>query len=176
MAKNTKFVTAKGVAMYPYLQPGQPDTAFSTEGTYRVKLRLNPDDAKPLLGLIETAAKDRFGDKASKVRRPFETDQDTGELIFTVKSKYQPAVVDGQGNAIPETKVPQIFGGSVLKASGTIYAYDNGGNRGVSLQLGAVQIVELAERQGGAAFEAVEGGWTPPSGSDTDSGEANYGF
>ena len=64
--------------------------------------------------------------------------------------------MDGQGNAIPETKVPQIFGGSVLKASGTIYAYDNGGNRGVSLQLGAVQIVELAERQGGAAFEAVE--------------------
>ena len=35
----TKFTTPKGIARYVWLQPGRPDTAFDTEGKYKVSTK-----------------------------------------------------------------------------------------------------------------------------------------
>ena len=40
-ARNPRYVTQVGVAIYPHLV--EPDTKFNAEGEYKVKLRLSPD-------------------------------------------------------------------------------------------------------------------------------------
>ena len=89
---------------------------------------------------------------------PWKVDETTGELIFSSKSKFKPKFTDSTGKMMPESQVPDIYGGSVLRLAGTIYPYQANG-RGVSLQLGAVQIITLADPVGSFAFEAEEGGF-----------------
>ena len=68
--------------------------------------------------------------------------------------------MDSQGNLISENNVPPIYGGSTLKLAGTIYPYVAGGNKGVSLQLAGVQIVELSQGEtSSVSFTAEEGGF-----------------
>lgn len=42
--KYTKFRTPAGIAVWPRLSPGKPDTKFKPEGEYSAKLRLDPND------------------------------------------------------------------------------------------------------------------------------------
>jgi len=175
--KRVTFSTPKAVAMYPWLN--KPDCQFDASGQFKVNLRMPAKEAKPLMDAIRDEAKTAFGDKASKARMPFKTDADTGDIIFVTKSKFAPKVFDTTGALITPNNVPQIYGGSVLKASGNIYPYTAGGSTGVSLQLAGVQVVELSDgNNAGISFEAEEGSFVAANdtgnGSATEAGDYNF--
>ena len=95
-----------------------------------------------------------------------------GEFLWTFKRKvvkkfrgeevrqFPAKIYDSDGCIVPNP--PRIGGGSKVKVIFTPFAYDNV-QKGVQLQLEAVQIVELKEV---AKFEVapVEGGWLNPDG------------
>ena len=174
------FKTPRGIAMYPYIN--KADTQFDSAGKYKVNLRLKKEDAKELVDRVRKIADDEFGPKAKSARLPFKTDPDTGDIIVVTSSKYQPQVRDSMVNVIPPERLPDIFGGSELIVGGQIRAYNSGGQMGVSMQLGSVQLIKLAANNAAQAvqFEAVEGGFVA-SNDDApaevaEGGEGDYNF
>ena len=173
--KQMPFKSEVGVAMYPHLN--KPDTQFDTDGVFKVDLRMKKEDAKPLIEAVKEAANDAFGEKAKSAAMPFKTDEETGDIIVKTKSKYQPKICDSTGMRLYPENLPLIYGGSTLKLGGNMYPYSAGGRIGVSLQLGAVQIVSLAEGGTGAGidFEAVEGGFVAANDNEPAT-EGDYNF
>lgn len=164
----SKFVSPAGTAQYPWLQPGRPDTAFDPEGKYKVELRLAPDSAKHMTDLIELVRSENFGAK-DKIHQPYKVDEETGEYLFKIQSKYQPKYYDAKGNPIPTEKVPSMYSGTELRASGQIDAYTNGAKKGISLRLAAVQVINPVSNgsgDGAGDFDAVDGFEVGSSGSD----------
>lgn len=172
-AARTNFVTHKGRAVYPWLT--QPDTKFHSEGQYKTGLRVPADQAQEIIQAAQTLAREALGpQKAAKCRMPFDSDPDTGEIVFIAKSKYKPKFVDSQGNVIPDGQVPRMYGGSVLKLKGSMTPYDLGANFGVTMNLSAVQVIEpVTELGDDASFEAVEDGFTVDSSDDFATEEVN---
>ena len=175
MATKQSFQTYKGFAVYPWIN--KADTEYNSEGVYKTGLRVPADQAKELMKLVQEVAMDEFGaKKADKARMPWKVDDETGEIIINAKSKFQPKVYDSEGQYIPPERLPQIWGGSVLRLKGVINAYDTSGNTGVSLQLSGIQVIELAERKNGDdGCDAVEGGFKASTESETN-GEKEEGF
>lgn len=159
MSNKQTFMTDEGVAVYPWLN--KPDTQFDPEGTYKTGIRMPLDAAKPLIHEMEHLAKEEFGSKSTKAKLPFKVDDDTGDIIFTAKTKYQPKMVDSTGQVIAPSAIPKVWGGSKLKIKGNMNTYSAAGNIGVNLQLRAVQIIELSEgvSNSDATFAPVEGGF-----------------
>jgi len=145
--KKITFKTPQGIAQYPWLN--NPDTQFDAEGHYKCNLRLSEAEAKPLMDEVRKAANDAFGDKSKNAKMPWKVDDETGEVVLITKSKFAPRFVDSTGQVIPDSKAPQVNSGSTIKAAGTMFPYNAGGNMGISLQLSGVQIIELAARGDG---------------------------
>ena len=159
MAKKQKinFQTPTGVAKYPHLN--KPDTAFDSEGKYKSELLLSPEEAKPLIKIIEDAAKEEHG--KAHYRVPYQVDEETGEVAFKLQSKYQPKFYDTAGQLVPEGREPRLGGGSRLRLKGYLNVYKVSGQAGVSIQLTACQIVEAVQGMNGSGFDAIEeGGFT----------------
>jgi len=151
------FQTPTGVAKYPHLL--KPDTAFDTEGKYKSELLLSPEDAKPLIKIIEDAAKEEHG--KSNYRVPYQVEEETGEVAFKLQSKYMPEFYDTAGQKVPTNALPQIGGGSRLRLKGFLNVYKVSGQAGVAITLQAVQIVEAVQGLNGTGFGAIEeGGFT----------------
>jgi len=169
------FKTPIGTAMYPHLN--KPDTQFDSAGKFKTNLKIKKDDAKALVETVKKAAQEAFGDKAKTAKMPFKTDEDTGDLIAITSSKFQPKVVDSQGNTVPPHRLPEIFGGSKLILGGNLYAYNAGGSHGISLQLGGVQIIELSDsiNAQGLSFDKVENGFVAAN-DDMEAEEGDYNF
>ena len=158
MASTKKtFTTYKGVAVYPHLN--KPDYAFNADGVFSTKLRVPADQAKELIDTIQAVAQDEFGKAANTARMPFSTDEDTGEIIFLAKSKYKPKFMDSTGQMIGENAVPQRVRRLGHQDGWNALSVSAGGNKGVSMQLGGVQVITLADPVGSFAFEAEEGGF-----------------
>ena len=176
-AKKTTFSTPQGIAQYPWLN--RPDVQFDAAGQFKVNLRVSKDEAKPLMEEVRKAANDAFGDKAKSATMPYVQDEETGDVIFKTKSRYQPKAVDSTGKVIPTGSLPEIFGGSEMKLAGTLYPYTAGGRHGISMQLGAVQLIKLSESSNtaGIQFAAVEGGFVAANdNAATDTAEGSYNF
>lgn len=157
-----KYVTPQGNAQYPWLQPGRPDTAFDAEGKYKVNLLIPLAESTTIVEAINKLKTDKFSSKEqASVKLPYAMDEETGDVILKIQSKYQPKYFDAKGNPIPETSVPLMFSGSTLKISGMCDTYVSGANKGVSLRLGAVQVIEPVSNGASSAgdFEPVEGGY-----------------
>ena len=175
-----KYITPSGIAGYPWLQPGRPDTAFDAEGKWKTNLRMSPEDAAPMLAIIEKLRKEEFTAK-DNVRLPFEKDEETGDVIFKIQSRYQPGYIDAKGNPIPEASVPLMYSGSTLRCSGLAENYENGANKGISLRLSHVQVIDPVSGSGGSAgdFDAVEGftvGASASSGAADFASDDGYDF
>ncbi len=167
------FTTPKGTAMYPWLN--KADYQYHSEGQYKVQLRVANDDAKPLMADIEATAKEAFGEADGKsARMPWKKDAEAGEVIFSCKSKFKPKMVDSTGALIQAPGEPAIYGGSTLKLAGTMYPYNAGGGKGISLQLAGVQIIDLSDGSGAAtvSFEAEEGGFV--AANDNEAGGHDF--
>jgi hypothetical protein len=159
MASKQSFITDKGAAVYPWLN--KPDTKFDPDGTYKTGIRVDGEAAQLLISTMRKMAEDEFGKKGASAKLPFTHDEDTGDIIFNAKSKYPPKMVDSSGQVIDPNNKPQVWGGSVIRLKGSMNPYSAAGNIGVSLQLSAVQIIELSEgdSSGDNSFDAVEGGY-----------------
>ena len=173
------FTSPSGIAMYPWLNTA--DTQFDATGQYKCNLRMTPEQAKPLIDQVKEVANDTFGAKAKSAKMPFKKDDETGDVILITKSKYKPKFVDSQGATLAEHAVPQIFGGSELKLAGSMYPYNAGGSIGVSMQLGAVQVISVAERSnqsGTYSFEPVKDGFVAANDNEAPADEAggDYNF
>lgn len=175
-AKKVVFKTPAGIAQYPWLN--QPDTQFDAAGQYKVNLRLSKDEAKSLIETVKKAANDAFGDKAKSANLPIVNDEETGDVIIKTKSKYQPSICDSTGRTLAGNAIPKIFGGSEMIVAGTLFPYTAGGRHGISLQLGGVQLIRLAENSNAAGinFGAVEGGFVAANDNPEDEGEDSYNF
>ena len=177
MAKKNLFTTPRGVAQYPWLNTA--DTQYDAAGKYKCNLRVAVADAKELMEQLKAAATEEFGSKAKTARMPFKVDQETGEVVFSASSKYQPRFVDTTGQLIEEGQAPQIYGGSTLKLAGSLYCYNSGGaGIVISLQLSGVQVIDLAPPKS-VQFEAEEGGFVAANdngGEKPDDGEVQYNF
>ena len=117
------FMTPQATLAYAYLT--NPDTAFDAAGVYKTDFKLMPDAAKPLLDDMRAVAKEAFGDDAAKIALPYKTDEETGELTFKTKSKYQPRFVDASGKGVDPGSMPVVYGGSEARLAGNIQAYNN---------------------------------------------------
>ena len=172
MDRKVKTTSPKGTAQYPWLNT--PDTKFDPEGVYKTNLVISSEDAQEFKeqidDLVEQAYKEAVKQDPKKKnkltkRYPYEMDVDdngdeTGDIIFKFKSKAQytsksgevrtnkPKLVDSGCNLTNEA----IFGGSILKVATTLNPYCYGTNAGVSLQIRAVQILELSQGSSGGDF------------------------
>ena len=108
-----------------------------------------------------------------------ETEEPTGEVEFKFKTgaEYPPALFDAKGKAIVRNKnTPTIGGGTIGKVSFSTKGYfvQATGTAGLSLYLGAAQIIELVEH-GGQSFDGYgfseEHGYT--STDDDDDAEVS---
>jgi len=177
--KKQSFMTPEGTSIYPWIN--RPDVQFDSDGVYKTQLKMSADEAKPLVERIRKVANDELGSKAAKARMPFKSDDETGDIIFTVKSRYAPKVVDASGQILTGTNIPPIMGGATLKLAGNLSPYDVGGNTGVSMQMSAVQVIELAEgtNADGNPFDKVEGGFVAANdnpGGDEEAAQGDHDF
>lgn len=197
----TKFVTPKGVAVWPHLN--KPDTKFNADGEYTVKLRLPAAEATGLIAQLEKI-RDDYKDEAAKqdpkvarynLAPVYDEEVDdqgnlTGNYLFKFKQK---AIIKTRKGDTLRMKVAlfdaqrqptsaQVGGGSIIKIAGVAFGYAMPTTKmvGVSLRPEAVQIIELQQRGGNAAamFD-VEDGYVA-SGDDgfveevADAGEADF--
>jgi len=118
MSKSKQFVSPVGVAVFPRLKAGSPDTKFDSNGVYKVDLDVPAAEVQEMLDIIEEQ-RDAFADtvraqmppaKAKKLRvsdLPFEENEDgTIRIKFKMKAKVEskkgtftqtPAVFDAKG-------------------------------------------------------------------------------
>jgi hypothetical protein len=163
--KLEKFITPKGVAVFPWLN--RPDTKFNPLGEYRIKLRLSGDEAAPLIEKLQklhdkavAQAKANPKKKGKKVKvNDFysnvvdDNGDETGEVELSFKMKAsgtskdgnawtrRPDLFDAKGKPLnPEAKV---FGGSLCKVNFEVLPYDEAIGVGLSLRLQAVQVIKL---------------------------------
>jgi hypothetical protein len=183
----TKFITPKGVAVYPRLNT--PDTKFKTEGEYSAKIRLSEEDAAPLIAKIEEAIAETYkaeqdrliaaGKKAAAktlkyADKPYKNvldgeGEETGEVEFNIKMKAQytkkdgtvvklePKLFDAATPPNPLPKSTQIWGGSLIKVAGEFNPFATAIGVGMSLRLSAVQVIKLVS--GGSGGDASSYGF-----------------
>jgi len=169
-----QLTTPKTTFIFPALDA--PDTKFKAEGEYKVKVRLDQDEAEPILRTIKQIHQNNVQDvrkqkgKGKKVKEadmPYTEVEDddgnlTGEVEFNFKLPAQvtrrkdgkvinlsPKVFDAKKNIMEP--VPQIWNGSVGKVAFKVRPYEAPIGVGVSLRLQAVQVIEVQGPNGGNA-------------------------
>ncbi|MFH1952540.1 MAG: hypothetical protein ABIL06_13085 [Pseudomonadota bacterium] len=115
------------------------------------------------------------GYKNSPLKKEKNKDDDpTGRYFITFKTgeQYPPKIFDKHGQIIPQEVL--VGNGSKVRVAFTMASYDGFGG-GVTMYLGAVQVIELVEYQGGSAsdygFEVEEGIADPFTKSNNDDSE-----
>lgn len=150
----SKFTSPKGTAQWPWLS--KPDTRYDAEGKYKTDVLVTKDEAKDFMSTAKELYVEEFGEKAlSKAKWPFMVDDETGGVTIRAKSSKKPGLFDAKGNVI--TKDLAVGNGSVIKIAGLMQTYDAGGNKGVTAYLNGVQIIDLVEFGGSAAFDEEDG-------------------
>ena len=173
--KNPKYTTPKARAAYPWLN--KPDTKFVSDGVFKTDLILSAEAAEPLIEQVDNALKayavrlqEETGKKQNikKFRVPYEENED-GTYTFKVKQNAKIngedvtlVFFDAKGKRLENP--PAIFGGSIVCAAGTIRGYNSGANKGVTMSINAVQIIELSKGGSGGdadsfGFGSDEGGF-----------------
>ena len=168
-----KFTSPFGVAKYPHIS--SPDTKGKfADGKYKTKLILPIDDpgAVRFMAEIDAAVEKAHGAKGAQLYKPYEVDEEAGEVTFTLKTKYEPAIFDARNK---QARGVHIGGGSVIRLMGSIVEYD----KGVTCQCNQVQIRELNgfgtsgfdEDDGGYAYDPDDAAPTSGFGSGNDDGD-----
>ena len=153
--------SAFGTAKYPHLN--KPDTEFSAEGIYQVKLIVSKEEAQEDIKIIDGVVKEQIVIEGKK--QPNKTDQfqraplpyqdlGDGTVQFHFKTKFKPALVDHNLEAIDKN----IWGGSVIRCNYKPVGYFVAGTGlGCTLRLTGVQVKKLVEgSQGTQGFTHVE--------------------
>ncbi len=153
-------ISVVGEFVYPHLN--KPDVRFNEAGEYKVTLKVPSAKAKEMLDsidkAIETSIADAEKDTGKKVKtapRPYTIEGDNVFFKFKMKAtgvnrktkenfSQRPVVIDSQKNPMPNTV--SIWGGTTGKVAYQMRAYYVPAlGAGVTMQLKAVQVIELVE-------------------------------
>lgn len=142
-----KFVSPAGVARYPKITTPDTKGQYAT-GRYKTDVVFDEVGlASMKKALTEFAAKNLPG--VSNPHLPIKVSKD-GVTFIVFKGGMtkdgearKPALTDAKKNAIP--KGVEIGAGSKIKVAGTMATYEKGPNKGVTIYLDAVQVIDLVE-------------------------------
>ena len=169
-------VTPVGVAVYPHVTPGSPDSKFG-DPVYKCNLRLEGEDATQFIAKIEemkVQAMEHLGVKDLIVPIVPALDDDKNVIpgAFDVKTKAKAffkqadgSMVENHLTVVDAKKQPYdvsngaIWGGSKLKLALNVGAVSTSIYSGLMLRINAVQVIDLVTGgQGGAnAFDKEDG-------------------
>tara|TARA_R100001510_G_C7656222_1_gene216026 strand:- start:2130 stop:2747 length:618 start_codon:yes stop_codon:yes gene_type:complete len=179
--KKKNDVSPKGKAIWPKLS--EPETKFDADGVYETNLRLDAETGQKFLAHLEEMLEEHHSNvckemgkqvkKGSISYKQAEVDGvHTGELDFKFKMKalagkagnkwpQRPKIFDSKGN-LQDPKSIAVGSGSTIKVSYSVYPYFTAMvGAGLSLQLKAVQVLDLVEYGGASAgsfgFDTEEG-------------------
>ena len=153
--------SAFGEAKYPHLN--KPDTEFSAEGIYQVKLIVSKEEAQEDIKIIDDVIKEQIvleekkqpnkTDQFQKAPLPYQ-DLGDGTVQFNFKTKFKPTLVDHNLESIDKN----IWGGSIIRCNyKPVGYYVAGTGLGCTLRLVGVQVKKLVEGSlGTQGFSAVE--------------------
>lgn len=159
--------TPRGTAVYPALH--RPDTKYDDNGSYKADIRLDPSkpEVKKFLAKLDAIFKEHMkrahpknADPSNKIALYYqEVDKESGDptgfiiLKLRIKNKIskktgdlwdrRPAQFDAKGRPIRDPK--RVGGGTEMIVSIEPYCWQHNGQKGVSLQPQAVQIIKLVE-------------------------------
>ena len=178
---NTVIVTPVFRLSYPHIWEPQFNQ-LAKRNEYSIQMLFEKATAKASLAemvkLVNSLVFWKWGsiDK-NEIRRPFidgDTKKDYAGVIYAEKnpaykgmiivkswSKQAPGIVDATGKH-PILQQDEVYGGCYCKALVNIYAYDQAGNKGISIGLNGLQKVRDGEPFGNRvraedAFSPVEG-------------------
>lgn len=154
--KLASVVSPKGLASYPFLN--SPSTKFKPEGEYSVKLLMNKEEGQKFVDQVKAILRDAYKDQCALLKKdklkmadfPWKEEGDNIVVKFGCKAKYtakdgsvyekRVALFDTKGNPVTDL----VGSNSVIRCSSNVYCwYTPLLGMGVSLQLNAVQVVEL---------------------------------
>lgn len=129
----------------PRAQGGEP--VFSISMVFDEKAR-ETDEYAFMIEQIKAAAREKWGDKLpvgmrNPVRDGAEKDYDgygEGKVFVSAWTKNKPGIVDAQLNDVLTSD--EVWAGQIARATIKPFAYDNSGNKGVSIALENLQIVK----------------------------------
>ncbi len=189
------YVTPEGTLVFGHLV--KPGTEYNPDGDYLAIMRFSSEDAEELIEKIEAAyeanyeniKKQKKGKRIKKAELPFreevdqDTDEPTGNLIFTFKQRAgginkdgerwsrRIPIFDAKGKPIKTTDL-DIWSGSTLKIAFEISGYFVASiGAGVSLRLKAVQVLNLVE---GGSADAEFFGFTEEEGFSIEEDETGF--
>lgn len=167
-----QLMTGLTTASFSYLREPDQGREFS-DGKYKITLLIDKGDEQGLDAIrsaCEKAAKSEWPDgMPSNLRSPLRDGAEKADknpdlanyFMVTFKSQKAPALYDASGK--PLKAEVNIFSGDTVRVAGAAGAYVAGGNKGVTLYLNGVQLVEkraMPSGEDGNMFDAVEGGFT----------------
>ena len=165
-----KIVTPRATCIYPWLN--RPDTKYNVDGEYKVMLKVEAEDAAPLIKQLDDIL-ENYKDASIKrdpklgrfsVSSPYEEEIDdqgnlTGYYLFKFKQRAKIHTNDGRTidmkiAIVDASRTPtdaDIGGGSEVKIAATVWPYAMSTNKsfGLALRPQAVQILNLVEQKNG---------------------------
>lgn len=137
------FLTPVGTAKWPHLVKADTTGKYA-DGKWKTGLIMTPEEAKPLVALIDKLASTH---KHKSPQLPYKKEvtkegKETGNIQFTLKSKFAPAIFDVKNHKVDVKRLDGDFSigaGSRLKIAGEVFEYE----KGLSLQMQQVQVIEL---------------------------------
>jgi hypothetical protein len=160
MAKQN-LVSPIGTFVHPKIS--QPDTQGEfADNKYKTYLALDAQDMASFKSQLDAIAKaETF--KVKQPKMPFKTLTD-GREVIRATSAFKPLAFDARKQPIREDAV--IGGGSTGRISVEVYNYD----KGLSLRLKKVQVIDLKSWGGADEFDEVDDGFGT---SDEDDAGSN---
>ena len=157
MAKNIRFISPVGIAVFPHITTKDTEGKYATN-KYTTRLELSTADAAKVKAQLKKIAAEFEWDGIKNPKLPFKADKEGNETQIVAKSNFLPLVIDAKKHPLFDNRNPpgegklkelSIRGGSKIKIGCNIFQYD----KGISLQLETVQIIE---RVGGASLEGFD--------------------
>ena len=170
-----KQISAKGEFVYPHLN--KPDVRFNEAGEYKLTLKVPQKEALSMVTLIDKeldaciakVEKEKKGKKVKQAPKPYKIEDGFAFFKFKMKAtgvnrktkesfSQKPALFDSNKNPFPQST--SIWGGTKGKVAFNVKDYFVPAlGAGVTLQLIAVQIIDLVEGGGkqGDLFDKEDG-------------------
>jgi len=157
MAKRITFVSPVGVAVFPHITTKDTEGTYATN-KYTTRLELAPKDFAKVKAQLKAIAAEFEWDGIKNPKLPIKADKDGNECQIYAKSNFLPLVIDAKKHPLFDPRNPPsldrlkqlaVRGGSKIKIGCNVFQYD----KGISLQLETVQVIE---RAGGASLEGFD--------------------
>lgn len=174
MAKRQYIQVRTGIstASFSYLREPDQGREFS-DGKYKITLLIDKGDEEGLKIIRDACGKAAASEwpegAPTGLKSPLRDGAEKADknpdfanyYMVTFKSQKAPALYDAAGK--PLAADVNIFSGDMVRVAGAAGAYIAGGNKGVTLYLNGVQLVEkraMPKGDDANMFDAVEGGFT----------------